>query len=178
MADSSDGDSLFSFALFQEIIKDWVQLNIESDISISLVSSPCLSPLSTDIKKENEADENDTWWRDLKQHRNIAFSEIVGINLSFWQILLKLTISWRYFLRIWSTSLLGKRICKKINALKKNRSKMKTSFVWWNKIIIAYYFANYSVHFFYNSLDIKLALFSHVIPQVMYRDVILWHLFD
>lgn len=93
MADSSDGDSLFSFALFQEIIKDWVQLNIESDISISLVSSPCLSPLSTDIKKENEADENDTWWRDLKQHRNIAFSEIVGINLSFWQILLKLTIS-------------------------------------------------------------------------------------
>lgn len=79
MADSSDGDSLFSFALFQEIIKDWVQLNIESDISISLVSSPSLSSLSTDIKKENEADENDTWWRDLKQHRNIAFSEIVGI---------------------------------------------------------------------------------------------------
>lgn len=92
MADLSDGDSLFSFALFQEIIKDCVQLNIESDISITLVSSPSLSPLSTDIKKENEADENDTWC-DLKQHRNIAFSEIVGINLSFWQILLKLTIS-------------------------------------------------------------------------------------
>lgn len=89
--------TLFSFALFQEIIKDCAQLNIESDISLSLrylhiVYHLCLRTLKRKMRRMKMT-HGVMVWHDLKQHRNIAFSGIVGLNLSFWQILLKLTIS-------------------------------------------------------------------------------------
>lgn len=78
MADSSDGDSSFSYSKFYENIQEPLDQDIESDISISPVSSPDVSPLSSDNESENEDDENVTWRRELRKPVNIAFSEQVG----------------------------------------------------------------------------------------------------